>query len=273
MKMPTLDISRLGTARDDGPIGSDLRYFLRVDSTNRIAADLEPGNWSDGTVVITDYQSAGRGRRGRSWIIPPGTGLLLSVMLAPPHTICPVDSVMLAALAAADAIKNFTGVSAEIKWPNDVLIGGRKVCGILAESASQGGTPRLILGLGMNVNVDPALKPDFPPGATSLSWEVGRELDREELALHLFRSLNLWYRCLLEAPDTVFHAWAARLSCVGHPLLIIDARESWTGFGVGVQRDGGLLIRGEGDTVRTVYAADVSVRDMADRADHSLSSR
>jgi BirA family biotin operon repressor/biotin-[acetyl-CoA-carboxylase] ligase len=189
-------------------------------------------------------------------------------MLSPTRDVMPGDCIMMSALAVADAIETMTGLRTEIKWPNDVLLGGGKVCGILAESSVQDNRRRIILGIGINVNVDPAGDARLPSCATSLSCETGEELEREGLITHLFYCLNIWYRCLSETPDDLFAAWTARLNCIGRPLLVADASGTWYGEGVGVQRDGGLLIRGEGDTVRTVYSADVSIRDREYRTVH-----
>jgi BirA family biotin operon repressor/biotin-[acetyl-CoA-carboxylase] ligase len=264
----SLDVEKILVSSEQGPIGKDVRYFPEVSSTNQVAAELSLNECRDGTVLLADYQAAGKGRRGRIWQAPRGTSVLMSVILLPPDFTALGDFVMLAALSASDAVETYSAMKTTIKWPNDVMISGRKICGILAESSSGGGRRRIVLGIGINANIDFSDEDALSVHASSLSRELGHPIDREKLIVHLFSALNLWYRCLLDEPDALFAAWSARLDCIGRPLIVADGSGVWSGIGVGVQRDGGLLIRGEGETLRTVYAADVSIRNAEDRIDH-----
>jgi BirA family biotin operon repressor/biotin-[acetyl-CoA-carboxylase] ligase len=241
-------------------IGHDLRYFSVVDSTNRVAAELPPGDWAPGTVILADFQEAGRGRSGRSWTAPAGTSVMLSLLLPRERSIASADYVMMMALAVRDAVSGATNLTARLKWPNDVLVGDRKVAGILGEWSSRQGDDRVILGVGINVNFGDSVGSELPETATSLDAEVGHALSREEVAAGLICSLDLWYRGLTHRSDDVFEAWAAALDLAGLPISIQDSGTTWNGIALGVRRDGGLLVESSNGNVRCVYAGDVSVR-------------
>jgi BirA family biotin operon repressor/biotin-[acetyl-CoA-carboxylase] ligase len=253
-----LDIDRVAHGVATLSLRPHLVYVPSADSTNRVARDLPEGAWHHGTSILTDFQEAGRGRQGRGWVSPPGTSLLLSIVLVPPPHVSPPDIVMAAALAVADTVASVTGLPAALKWPNDVLVGGKKVCGILAEYADEGSRRRAILGIGLNVNFDPAT--EGIADATGLSAELGAPLDRESCAISLFRALDMWYGALTEDSDSVFAAWEARLETVGRQVVVIESKVTWQGIAIGVARNGGLRVEdGDGNT-RVVYAGDVSVR-------------
>ncbi len=216
--------------------------------------------WGHGTAVIADYQSRGRGRQGRGWVAPPRTSLLMSVALLWPDVAALSRAVMLAAVAVSDAIEDETGLRTDIKWPNDLHFGERKVCGILSETIRKGDDQFVILGIGINVNFDPSLEPGTGNVATSLCLETGSAINRETLAIAVFAHLDLWYRILTETPETVHSTWSARLSTLGHLVTVTAAAQTWDGTAIGVEPDGGLLVRATDGITRTVYAADVSVR-------------
>jgi BirA family transcriptional regulator, biotin operon repressor / biotin---[acetyl-CoA-carboxylase] ligase len=245
-------------------LGRDLRYLPVVDSTNRVAADLPPGQWSTGTVVLADYQAAGRGRAGRTWVAPPGTSVMLSVIFARQNHISPADYVMMAALAARDAINATTQIDVRLKWPNDLLAGNLKVGGILGELSMQNGVHRVILGMGINVNFGDSALTVLPDTATSLDLLAGHPIEREKVAGGLIGCLDLWYRGLTHRPDDIFDAWAAALDTVGLPVSVQDSGTTWNGIALGVQRDGGLLVETNDGSVRSVHAGDVSIRHPRD---------
>jgi BirA family biotin operon repressor/biotin-[acetyl-CoA-carboxylase] ligase len=166
---------------------------------------------------------------------------------------------MLAGLAITDAVIDVTRLPVSLKWPNDVLCRDHKVCGILTESA----TGCVILGIGINVNLDPT-EYGFPETATTLEKELGRAVSREDLAVALFKRLDIWYRSLTQGPSLVYGAWAARLSTVGSRVQVVDRQGTWQGVATGVRRDGGLIVRRADGQVDTVYAADVSIRRTQD---------
>ena len=175
-----------------GRFGRDYRYVERTASTQRLLDDA-----SEGAVAVADEQTEGRGRLGRSWVAGPGTSLLLSLLLEPPVAAARLPELTLVAgEACAEAIATVTGLEPTIKHPNDVLVGGRKVAGILAEARDG----RVVLGLGVNVNAD---ENELPTGtetpAGSLSLAAGREFSRLELLVELLLRLERHY-----------DAWTAR---------------------------------------------------------------
>jgi BirA family biotin operon repressor/biotin-[acetyl-CoA-carboxylase] ligase len=241
-------------------IGHDLRYFDVVGSTNQVASALPSGHWSTGTIVMADFQQAGRGRSGRSWQSPPGASVMMSVIFEKSDAIALGEYVMAGALSVRDAVERAAGISAELKWPNDVLVSGRKVSGILGEFSTQGGRQRVTLGIGINVTASAEFLAVLPDGATSLEVELGRAVDRTGVAMALITALNLWYRDLTHRPDAVFDAWAAALQTIGRPVVVVAGNDAWAGTALGVRRDGGLLVETDDGRVQSVYAGDVSVR-------------
>lgn len=233
----------------------DLTYMPEVGSTNRVAGSLTGASFRPGVVVLTDYQSAGRGRRERAWLAPARTALLMSLVLGAPRD--SGDALLLVALSVSDAL-NLEGLDARIKWPNDILVNEKKVCGILAERVARD-SHYVIVGCGINVLAHPDV-----PGAGSLSAEAGRHVDRSDLAVAILRALDRWCRALAERPDSVFEEWRARLDTLGSRIVVSDDGPGWTGTAVGVERSGGLRVLLDDGRERTVLAGDVSIRTDGD---------
>jgi BirA family biotin operon repressor/biotin-[acetyl-CoA-carboxylase] ligase len=253
-----LDIPRLHVALQSHPIGREIIYLPEVDSTNRFVRELGPDRVGHGLIVLTDFQLAGRGRRGRVWHAAPGSALLTSVVLAGVTGAPQTYLVMVAALAAADAIGLVTGRRAQLKWPNDVLLSGRKVCGILAERCRF--ETYYVIGIGVNVLASPNERDVPADAATSLNSMADRPVSRTDFAVALFKSLNMWYRMLTQEPGSIFEEWAHRLAVAGVPLEVHERSGTWRAVAVEVQRDGGLLVENDDGSTQTLYAADVTVR-------------
>lgn len=244
-------------------IGCRLHYEQTVDSTNRVAMELAGGGAPEGTVVLADRQTAGRGRMQRSWQSPPGCNLYLSIILRP--AIPPQEAsqiTLLSGVAVAEAISAVCPGRVGIKWPNDLLIGGRKVCGILAESRmARGKIDSVIVGVGLNVNME---RPDFDPAhretATSLREETGREHSREDLLLLLCERFEPWYEIFLrDGFGPVKEGWLARTEMAGKRLRILFHDEVCEGAFAGIDRDGALLIANEQGAVRRITAGDATI--------------
>jgi len=257
MSLKPLDVPAIRRQTRHLLVGHDLRYVASVDSTNRLARECT--DWKTGTTFITDFQSAGKGRQGKSWQAPAYSSLLLSVSVRLPSGAAPGAGAMLASLSSAEAIRRTCSLSPVLKWPNDVLLGGRKCCGILAEY-SPGFSRRVILGIGINVNVDPRAVETLPGAVSTLQEESGGPVSREALAIALFTSLDLWYRVLIHSSDLVVDAWAAQLDTIGRPIEVKEQASTWSGMALAVQPDGGLLARRTDGVERVIYAADVSIR-------------
>ncbi len=199
-------------------LGQTVRVYDRVDSTNTQAALLAGDPQNAGLVILAHEQTAGRGQHGRSWQGEPGLGILLSVLLFPPAELRrPVLLAAWAAHSVAETIRRCTGLQARIKWPNDVLIRGRKVCGILIEQAR--GT---VAGVGLNVNQTAAsFEQAGLPGAGSLSLFAGGSLDRDQVARQLLLQLDEEYGRLARGDlATLESCWKWRLGLLGKRVLV-----------------------------------------------------
>lgn len=205
-----ISIPAVKSARASRLIGRRVVYLVRTASTNQVAKDLARKRAPEGTIVLSEEQSSGKGRLGRTWTSPPGASILLSIILRPPVSVLP-SLTMMASLAAARAVEKATGLKARIKWPNDVLIGGKKAGGILIEGELAGERLRLaVVGIGLNVNLDVRTVPEIPDTATSISLELRREFPRQVLLLALLEELEAAYLALkVGAP--IRQEWRARL--------------------------------------------------------------
>jgi len=237
---------------DTQHLGRRVLVFDRVDSTNTEAAARAGDSTHAGVVFLAHEQLAGRGQHGRSWLCQPGTGVLLSVLLFPPPALCrPVLLAAWAANSVCETIFQCTGLEATIKWPNDVLIQGRKVCGILIEQGR--GT---VVGVGLNVNQTPdALALASLPQAASLRCFTGTSYDCSQVACSLIEQLDIQYDGLLRGDHCSLEAaWRSRTGLVGKRVLIEchDATHrgtlkalSWAGASMELARDEMLHIRPE----------------------------
>jgi BirA family biotin operon repressor/biotin-[acetyl-CoA-carboxylase] ligase len=210
-------------------IGRKRFHLAATDSTNSYAAELARDPANAGTVVTADHQVLGRGQYGRSWTSPPGVNVLLSALLFPPADLRrPAVLTAFAAVAVAETILQATGRGSRIKWPNDVLLDRRKVCGILIECGAGGarpGTdetiePHAIIGIGLNVNQS---ADDFAaaglPDATSLSISAGQRLNAQEITDLLIGNLDMQYGGLLEGRLADLEArWASGVGLLDQPI-------------------------------------------------------
>jgi len=215
-----------------------------VGSTNAVAADLAREGAPEGTVVLARCQTSGKGRSGRSWSSPEG-GLYLSVILRPDVALSQVTVLpILASLAVSKAISTSTGMVSSVKWPNDVLIGTRKVCGILSESTIMGERIEfLILGIGLNVNT---LPDDLPPGsvATSLRTELGRQVDIGEVARDLMYMLDMLYSRFLDGQsEAILAEWTDRSSTIGSDVVVNTSHGNVEGKAMGLDGSGALILK------------------------------
>jgi BirA family biotin operon repressor/biotin-[acetyl-CoA-carboxylase] ligase len=245
-------------------IGRSLRVVAEVGSTNDAAMEAGRQGAEEGLVILADRQSAGRGRRGRTWVSPPGVGLYTSVLLRPrqPPTGLPLLT-LVAGLGVVEAIEAIAGVAARLKWPNDVSVEGRKVGGILAETASADEkVSHIAIGIGINVNHGPGTLPEeLFPAATSLLLATGRRLPRGELAAAIYNGLDRWYQVFCEEQiESILAAGRERSATLGRPVDVLADGERWQGLAVDLDFDGALLVREEGGDLRRVMASDVSIR-------------
>lgn len=230
-------------------------------STNNLARELAEKDAKEGTVVIAEEQSRGKGRLDRRWSSPLG-GIWLSVVLRP--QVLPSEAsrfTLLAAVAAAKAIEKL-GVEPKIKWPNDILIDGKKVCGILLElSAQSDRVEYLIIGFGVNANIDiNAIPEESRDRATTLALSTGNEIDRCKLVADLFLELEREYRRLMAGEwDDILNDWLKRCSMLQQTISLSTLHGVVEGEFVGVDRVGAIQIKQAGGEVRSYAAGDVTI--------------
>ncbi len=256
------DAQALRSRLNDKRIGGLLRYHETADSTNRLAAELAREGAPEGTVVLADRQTAGRGRLQRIWQSPPGCNLYLSLILRPavdPSDLAQIT--LLTGVAVADAIAAVCPDGVGIKWPNDILIRGRKVCGILTEMRTFEGRRVLIVGIGLNVNIRRNdFDPDHRDTATSLREETGRDHSREDLVFSLCERFERWYETYLrEGFSPIREGWLTRSRMAGKPVRILFGKEILEGTMAGIDRDGALLLGDERGEVRRILAGDATI--------------
>lgn len=238
--------------------GREIVFLGEVDSTNRHARMLAADGAPHGTLVIADTQSAGRGRRGRGWISPAGEGIFMSLILRPGTQAQKAARLsLLTALAVCEAIRGVTGLDAAIKWPNDIVCGGRKLCGLLLEMDAQGGELRsVVAGVGVNVH-QTAFDEEIAHTASSLDLLSGKRQSRSAIV----RAFLEHYECAAAMDEAaMMDAYRARSATIGRRVQVIATGETFVGTATGVTDSGTLLVEDDEGTEHEVFAADVSVR-------------
>lgn len=245
-------------------LGRRIYYHRVIGSTNDEAKRLAEEGAPEGTVVLAEEQTAGRGRLGRRWLAPPGSSILMSVLLRPRMEPGRVQKLtMIAALACAEAIEALTPLQVQLKWPNDLYVRGRKVGGILTEVGVRGDRLNYaVVGIGINVNVDfsdlESPMVFLSVSATSLYNELGYTLSRPDLIREILERLDRKYARLKEGHS--FKAeWESRLLNLNREVCVITPTGEIEGVAIGVNEDGALLVRTESG-IETVWAGDVTLR-------------
>jgi BirA family biotin operon repressor/biotin-[acetyl-CoA-carboxylase] ligase len=227
-----------------GVFSRQVFWYAEVGSTNDVAARLADRGEPEGTLVIADAQSAGRGRHGRAWASPPGAGLYMSLIVRPAaHAVSLLT--IAAGVALADGIQAATGLQPQLKWPNDVYIGGRKLAGILAEAGtSKVGGPHVVLGCGINL-MPAAYPPDVAARATSIESELGRPIERGLLLTECLAALHMCYVQLQSrAGNVVIARWRDRaVSTLGRRVEWDVAGVTRNGVAEDIDETGALLVR------------------------------
>jgi len=246
----------------------DLRCFDTIDSTNTYARQIALEGAADRTAVIADCQTAGRGRMGRSFQSPRGKGVYLSVLFRPdlpPERLMPVTA--LAGLVVCDAVERLCGVRPGLKWPNDPVLGNRKLCGVLTEMALEGETGRvqhLVVGIGINVLHTPEdFQEEVAEIATSLQMELGKSVSRSRLTALLLEELDRVYEALRSGNLEAYLA-SYRRDCVnlGKTVQLIGPEGRETVTAVDVDEAFGLVVRTPEGDEKTVRSGEVSVRGL-----------
>jgi BirA family transcriptional regulator, biotin operon repressor / biotin---[acetyl-CoA-carboxylase] ligase len=250
-----------------GRLASRVLFYPTIGSTNDVAGVLAArGGDAEGAVVFADEQTAGRGRRGHVWFSPPGSGLYVSVILRPGSARIDPDraillTTLMAGVALVEGIEAATGLRADLKWPNDLLVGGRKLSGILSEGIGASTSSRLhavIVGYGINI-VPAAYPPELAARATSLESELGRAVDRAPVLAGTLAALAARYDDLLAGRfDAILDAWRRRApTSAGTRVTWTAASGSQSGVTAGIDDRGALLVR-VGERVERIVGGEIA---------------
>jgi len=251
-KSDLLDADRISSCLKTKWLGRDLRIFAKVSSTNEAALSLAR-NCENGTVILAEVQTQGRGRLSRSWASPPG-GIWISLVLKPEVPLNQIYQInMAASVALCRTLSSMLGLEAGIKWPNDLLIRELKICGILMEVGAQ--LDRLdyvVLGLGLNANNDPS---GFPTSwrSTSLAAELCHDVDRCILICRLLEEIEVAYENM--GSKEIYEEWRSRSLTLGRQVRITSAAGDKVGLAADLAEDGALLLR-TGDELKRILAGD-----------------
>ncbi|MDO9536394.1 MAG: biotin--[acetyl-CoA-carboxylase] ligase [Bacillota bacterium] len=242
-----------------------IHHYHQVESTNTTLKNLADKDAPEGTIVVAEEQTVGRGRQGRSWSSPFGTGIWLSILLRPP--LSPQETPVFTLLAATAAVRSLKRILPDlqvgIKWPNDLLINNRKVCGILTELKAEAEILHyLVLGIGINVNLR---EKDFPPNlrkiATSLYLENGgNNVSRQKLTSVLLHELDNSYADFLSCgPRSILAEWKKENITLGKNVVIKNMRGTFEGKAVDLNEDGSLIVEGEKGIRKHFHAGEVTI--------------
>jgi BirA family biotin operon repressor/biotin-[acetyl-CoA-carboxylase] ligase len=240
-------------------MGKDIHYFKEVDSTNDVAKYLAENGAEGGTVVVAEIQNRGKGRRGKTWISPPG-GVWMSIILRPdiPPSKAP-QLTLVTGVAVAETLKKELKLDVGIKWPNDILIGNKKVCGILTEvNASINKVNYVVVGIGIDMNVDvPLFPPDLQKGATSLKNELDTEINGAILVQKFLLNLEKLYNQFTDGkfPD-ILNEWRFLSKTIGNKVEVRTRGKTIRGDAVGINKDGILILELDDGSLRKIISGE-----------------
>ena len=245
-------------------LGKEVLTYKKVDSTNDIAYELAEKGLKEGSVILAEEQAKGKGRHGRTWLSPSGSGIYFSVILRPeiiPNEISKIT--LLAAVATAQAIREAAGLQAMIKWPNDILVNHKKVCGILTEmKAEQDGVDFIVIGIGINVN-NPLKQ--LPKGASSLAEELpsyrkGEQVSRIDLTKKLIEKLEEDYFLLKkDGFRPIMNEWKHLTDMLGSRVKVSLQNRTFEGLAHDIDPDGALVVRRDAGTLERISSGDVTM--------------
>jgi BirA family biotin operon repressor/biotin-[acetyl-CoA-carboxylase] ligase len=240
-------------------IGHEVHYFKKVDSTNEVAKKLAEEGSPEGTLVVAESQSRGRGRRGKKWVSPEG-GVWMSMILRP--EIPPMNApqlTLVTGVAVAETLKSECGLDVGIKWPNDILIGDKKVCGILTEvSATVDMVDYVVVGIGIDLNVDVNLfPPELRSGATSLKMELEREIQSVKLVQKFLINFEKTYGDFKEGKfPEILKEWRILSTTIGNYVEVHKRGRTLKGEAVGINKDGVLIVELDDGTLKKVLSGE-----------------
>jgi BirA family biotin operon repressor/biotin-[acetyl-CoA-carboxylase] ligase len=243
-------------------IGRNFVFSEEADSTNSALLDKLNKYTINGTVFFTEKQLKGRGRKNRPWYSAKELNLLFSILLSNKKYITenPVLLNFAASLAVGNALENLYQLKVELKWPNDVLINGKKLCGILIESTSEGNKiERLVIGLGINVN-QTMFQGSYSIPPTSVRLEINENADRERLLAEILNNFEELLLVLIESPENILKDWKQRCNMIGDKISITEGEEVKYGIFEDVDENGFLLLKDNNGRIEKIHYGDVSLR-------------
>jgi BirA family biotin operon repressor/biotin-[acetyl-CoA-carboxylase] ligase len=260
-----MNVDRLQEGLQTNLLGKRTFFMRKVGSTNDWAKKLASLGAPEGTVTIAETQTAGRGRLDKEWASPKG-GLWLSVILRPKNSVPAeaVNLVFVAGLAVAEVLRELYDLPIETKWPNDVLVNDRKVCGILTEMNTTNKTVNyVVVGIGINANLDveKVFQGKLSEVATSLEKELGRTVDLDILFKTLLERLECLYELSIkEGFKPILSNWKGYARFLGHQIEVTSHGGKQNGLAHDVEADGALIVRFENGTMKRILEGDVSIR-------------
>ena len=244
--------------------GKTVHFAKETDSTNEWCKRMSKEGAEHGTLAVAEFQSAGKGRLGRRWTAPEGSSVMMSILLRPefePQYASMLTLVM--GLSVAQAVKELD-VEVSIKWPNDVVVSRKKICGILTEMGLENGKIReVIIGIGINVNLE-EIQDDLKDKATSLYLETGKKYDRNRVIGLIMEKFEKNYEKFVKTCDLslMLDDYNAMLANRSQPVHILDKLNPYEGIAIGIDREGELLVKVADGAIRKVCSGEVSVRGL-----------
>ena len=239
----------------------DIVYFKETDSTNTRAKDLAGNGAPEGTLVVCEKQTKGRGRKGRNWFSPSEQGIYLSLILRPTISLGEAPMItLLTAAAVAETILSLTQLEVKIKWPNDILVNGKKIAGILTEiSTEMDAIDYIVVGLGMNVNT-PSFPGDIREKATSVFIETGKHFPRVLLIGEYLKWHEKYYEILNKVGfEPIIQRWKELTNIIGHQIIVEMIDKKYVGEVQGIDKDGVLILRDNQGTSHRIISGDVTL--------------
>jgi len=238
-------------------IGKEIYYYDSLDTTMEVAFKLGTDGEKEGSVVISDEQAKGKGRLGRKWSSPKGKGIYMSILLRPRFSIADASKLtLMSAVAICEVIREQAGIEANIKWPNDILVGKNKLAGILTEMNAE--TDRInfiVVGIGINVNTPKNLIPDH---ATSLKNETGKTFSRVKLSQAILQGVEKWYSVInTDGFDKVLFRWKEMSSTLGSNVKVVERGEEIIGKAIDIDEFGRLVIKDSSGQIFKKISGDV----------------
>lgn len=243
--------------------GKNVIYYDETDSTNNRAKEAGNNKEPHGTLFVADMQMAGKGRRGRVWKSPSGSSIYMTILLYP--DIPPVKApqlTLIMAIAVAEGIREVTGLETKIKWPNDIVVNGKKICGILTEMSTEiDYINHVVIGIGINVNME-SFPEDIAKTATSLRIEAGKEFRRFELIAAIMEHFEKAYEAVCEAGslEPIMEDYNRLLVNCGRRVRVLEPEHEYDALALGIDKTGELQVECEDGSRKSVFAGEVSVR-------------